>query len=75
MDWGTRLFWGFMAWVAINLAWLRFLEASAPIGVGAIVATFVLVAVMAALKRIFPENAAARGARHGLRPGGGDAQA
>lgn len=54
MDWGSRFFWGFMAWVAIDLAWLRFIEAYLPIWVGCIVGLIALAAVMYALKRRFP---------------------
>ena len=58
MDWGTRMFWGFMAWVTINLLWLRFLEPVASMWIGGAVAIVGLVVTMATLKRLFPMDGA-----------------
>ena len=54
MDWGARLFWGFMVWVTINLTWLRFLEPVASMWVGCTVAIVGLIVTMVLLKRLFP---------------------
>jgi hypothetical protein len=58
MDWGARLFWGFMVWVTINLVWLRFLEPVASMWVGCAVATVSLIVTMVVLKRLFPMDGA-----------------
>ena len=58
MDWGARLFWGFMVWVTINLVWLRFLEPVANMWVGCAVATVGLIVTMVVLKRLFPMDGA-----------------
>ena len=63
MDWGNRLFWGFMVWVTINLLWLRFLEPVASMWLGCAVAIAGLVVTMVVLKRLYPFDAAPVGGR------------
>ncbi|WP_159714054.1 hypothetical protein [Geminicoccus flavidas] len=63
MDWGNRLFWGFMVWVTINLLWLRFLEPVASMWVGCAVGIVGLVVTMVVLKRLYPFDAAPVGDR------------
>jgi len=63
MDWGNRLFWGFMVWVTINLLWLRFLEPVVSMWLGCAVAIVGLVMTMVVLKRLYPFDATPVGDR------------
>ena len=49
MTTGNWLFWAVMAWIGINLIWLRFAERFMPQWVGAIIATGIAMALLTLL--------------------------